>query len=60
MFNNIEIINLKKIIDINITEYNKLINYADNSVDPQIKQLFNKGAQDCFNNKIKFISLLNK
>ena len=42
------------------TAYRKLTNYADYAVDPQIKQVFNKAAQDALNTKTKLVSFLNK
>ena len=54
--NKLEIENLRKIIIIEETTYNKLINYAENAVDPQIKQIFNKAAQDNLSCKQKLTS----
>ena len=56
--NKLEIENLRKIIIIEETTYNKLINYAENAVDPQIKQIFNKAAQDNLLCKQKLTSFL--
>jgi hypothetical protein len=58
--NQIEVRNLKKLISISDVEYRKLSNYADYSVDPQIKQVFNKAAQDSLNCKTKLLSFLSK
>ena len=55
----LELENLRKLIISEDISYNKFINYAENAVDPQIKQIFNKVAQDKLNNKQKFISFLN-
>lgn len=54
-----ELENLRRLILIEDTSYNKLLNYAEYAVDPQIKQIFNKSAQDKLNNKQKLISFLN-
>lgn len=56
--NQIELQNLRHFIGANETSYNKLTHYADNAVDPQIKQIFNKAAQDTLNSKQKLISFL--
>lgn len=37
----------------------KLNSYAEYSVDPQIKQLFNKAAQESANTKQKIMTFLN-
>ena len=54
-----ELENLRCLIVKEDTSYNKLINYAEYAVDPQIKQIFNKAAQDMLNNKQKLISFFN-
>ena len=36
----------------------KLNDYADAAVDPQIKQIFTKAAQDCLNAKQSLMSFL--
>ncbi len=56
--NQVELQNLRHFIGANETSYNKLTHYADNAVDPQIKQIFNKAAQDTLNSKQKLISFL--
>lgn len=56
--NQMELQNLRHFIESQETTYNKLIHYADNAVDPQIKQIFNKAAQDSLNSKQKLISFL--
>ena len=38
----------------------KNYNYAENCVDPQIKQLFTKSAQDALNTKQKLMSFLSE
>ena len=54
-----ELENLRKIIIEVETEYNKYINYAENAVDPQIKQIFNKAAQGKLESKQELITFLN-
>lgn len=51
----IELQELRNLILTQITEEQKLINYAEYAVDPQIKQIFNKAAEDCANNKEKLM-----
>ena len=41
------------------TSYQKLNTYASQAVDPQIKQIFTKSAQDALNTKQKLMSFLN-
>ncbi len=55
----IELQHLKHLIEYQEINYQKLINYSDYAVDPQIKQTFNKAAQDSLNTKEKLISFLN-
>ncbi len=55
----LELQNLKHLIETQNTCYQKLNNYADYAVDPQIKQVFNKAAQNSLNTKEKLISFLN-
>ncbi|MBR3697195.1 MAG: hypothetical protein IKM97_02860 [Clostridia bacterium] len=50
---------LRKIIIIAETLYNKYTNYAEYSVDPQIKQIFNKAAEEQLINKQKLVNFLN-
>ena len=56
--NQIELQNIRHFIEAEEITYKKLIHYADNAVDPQIKQIFNKAAQDALNSKQKLISFL--
>ena len=42
-----------------LTAYQKLNTYAGQAVDPQIKQLFTKSAQDALNTKQKLMTFLN-
>lgn len=57
--NKLELENLRELIIREETSYNKLINYAEYAVDPQIKQIFNKAAQDKLTNRQKLITFLN-
>ena len=56
--NQVELQHLRHFIGGEETSYDKLTHYADNAVDPQIKQIFNKAAQDTLNAKQKLISFL--
>ena len=55
----LELENLRRLIIMEDVSYNKLLNYSEYAVDPQIKQIFNKSAQDKLSNKQKLISFLN-
>ena len=55
----VELQNLRHLIGAHDTSYAKLTTYADASVDPQIKQMFTKSAQDTLNTKQKLMSFLN-
>lgn len=55
----VELQNLRHLIGSHQTSYEKLSNYANTSVDPQIKQMFTKSAQDALNTKQKLMSFLN-
>ncbi len=55
----IELQNLRHLINMDETAYQKLNTYASQAVDPQIKQIFTKSAQDAFNTKQKLMSFLN-
>ena len=55
----IELQNLKNIIEMQNISYKKFNFYSSQAVDPQIKQLFIKSAQDAINAKQKLISFLN-
>ena len=57
--NKVEMENLRNLIIKEETSYNKLINYAEYAVDLQIKQIFNKAAQDKLKNREKLIDFLN-
>lgn len=55
----IELQHLKHLINCQDTMYQKLTNYADYAVDPQIKQAFNKAAQNTLTTKQKLLTFLN-
>ena len=55
----VELQNLRHLISTQETSYEKLNNYANQCVDPQIKQIFTKSAQDSLNTKQKLMSFLN-
>lgn len=57
--NQVELQNLRYLISTHETTYQKLNTYASQSVDPQIKQIFTKSAQDALNSKQKLMSFLN-
>ena len=56
----VELQNLRHLIGVHETSYQKLNNYSSQCVDPQIKQLFAKSAQDALNTKQKLMSFLNE
>lgn len=49
----VELQNLRHLIGAHETSYQKLNTYASQAVDPQIKQIFTKSAQDALNTKTK-------
>lgn len=55
----IELQNLRNLIKIHDTNYQKMNTYSAQAVDPQIKQIFTKAAQDSLNTKQKLMSFLN-
>jgi len=55
----VELQNLRHLIGAHETSYNKLNAYSSQAVDPQIKQLFNKAAQDSLNTKQKLMGFLS-
>ena len=57
--NQLELQSLRHLIGAHDNSYQKLNNYASQCVDPQIKQMFTKSAQDAQNTKQKLMSLLN-
>ena len=50
---------LRHLIGAHETSYQKLNSYASQAVDPQIKQIFTKSAQDSLNTKQKLMTFLN-
>ena len=58
--NQLELQNLRYIINTNEIMYKKLNAYSTQCVDPQIKQTLTKAAQDALNVKQKFMSFLNE
>ena len=57
--NQTELQNLKKLIKIQDTLYQKFNNYSSQCQDQQLQQLFTKATQDSLNVKQKLISFLN-
>lgn len=55
----VELQNLRHLIGAQDTNFQKLTNYANTCVDPQIKQIFTKSAQDTLNTKQKLMSFLS-
>ncbi len=55
----VELQNIRHLVGVHETSYEKLNNYANQCVDPQIKQIFTKSAQDALNTKQKLMSFLN-
>lgn len=55
----LELQNLRHLIGANETYYQKISTYASQAVDPQIKQIFTKSAQDALNTKQQLMSFLN-
>lgn len=55
----VELQNLRHLIGAHETSYQKINDYAKNCVDPQIKQLFTKSAQEALNTKQKLMTFLN-
>lgn len=58
--NQIELQNLRHLIGLQDTSFQKLTSYANTCADPQIKQLFTKSAQDSLNTKQKLMSFLTE
>ena len=54
-----ELQHLRHLIGAHETAYQKLNTYSSQAVDPQIKQMFTKAAQDSLNTKKKLMSFLN-
>lgn len=57
--NQLELQHLRHLIGAHETVYQKLNTYSSQAVDPQIKQLFAKSAQDALNTKQKLMTFLN-
>lgn len=57
--NQVELQNLRHLIGSTETSYQKLTTYSSQAVDPQIKQVFTKSAQDALNTKQKLMTFLN-
>ena len=55
----VELQHLRHLITSHETNYQKLNTYSSQAVDPQIKQIFNKAAQDSLNTKQKLMSFLD-
>ena len=57
--NQMELQNLRELIGAHDTAYQKLSAYAQQATDPQIKQMFQRSAQDAQNTKQKLLSMLS-
>ncbi len=57
--NQLELQHLRHLIGAHETAYQKLNTFSWQDVDPQIKQVFTKAAQDSLNTKQKLMSFLN-
>jgi len=57
--NEAELQHLRHLIGAHETSYQKLNSYSSQAVDPQIKQIFSKAAQDSLNTKQKLMGFLN-
>ena len=57
--NQVELQELRHLIGAHETVFQKLNTYSSQAVDPQIKQVFLKSAQDAQNTKQKLITFLN-
>ena len=57
--NQLELQHLRHLIGAHDTSYQKLNAYASQCVDPQIKQMFTKAAQEALNTKQKLLTFLN-
>jgi hypothetical protein len=55
----VELQNLRHLIGSHDMSHQKLNTYATNCVDPQLKQMFTKSAQDALNTKQKLLTFLN-
>ena len=57
--NQVELQKLRHLIGAHETTFQKLNTYSSQAVDPQIKQIFSKSAQDTQNTKQKLMTFLN-
>ena len=57
--NQVELQNLRHLIGAHDTAHQKLNTYANQCVDPQIKQMFTKAAGEALNTKQKLTTFLN-
>ena len=57
--NQSELQNLRHLIGAHETAYQKLNTFSSQAVDPEIKQIFAKSAQDALNTKQKLMNFLN-
>ena len=57
--NQLELQHLRHLIGAHENAYQKLNTYSSQAVDPQIKQIFTKSAQESLNTKQKLLSFLN-
>ena len=57
--NQVELQTLRHLIGTHDTSYQKFNTYASQAVDPEIKQMFTKSAQDALNTKQKLLSFLS-
>ena len=58
--NQIELQNLRHLIGAHETAYQKLNTFSSQAVDPEIKQIFAKSAQDALNTKQKLMEFLEQ
>lgn len=56
--NEVELQNVRHLVGAHDTSYQKLTSYAENCTDPQIKQMFQKSAQDALDTKQRLIGFL--
>ncbi|MDF9407003.1 hypothetical protein L7E55_01275 [Pelotomaculum isophthalicicum JI] len=57
--NQLELQNLRHLIGSHETAYQKLQAFSQQASDPQVKQMFEKSAQDARNTKQKLLSFLS-
>lgn len=58
--NQSELQNLRHLIGAHETAYQKLNTFSSQAVDPEIKQIFAKSAQDALNTKQKLMEFLEQ